>query len=101
VERLAAEVAEMARETKTEAIRRALEERKARLAVEVAPKERLDQLVEYLERKVWPHLHPDLPESASRGTNAWFLDVSVLISVLAGEPDHPRLLKKITQASWW
>ena len=60
VERLAAEVAEMARETKTEAIRRALEERKARLAVEVAPKERLNQLVEYLEREVWPHLHPEL-----------------------------------------
>jgi antitoxin VapB len=60
VERLAAEVAQMARETKTEAIRRALEERKARLAVEVAPRDRLKQVTEYLEREVWPHIHPDL-----------------------------------------
>ena len=62
VERLAAEVAEMARETKTEAIRRALEERKVRLAVQpkVTPEERVRRIKEYLEREVWPFLPPDV-----------------------------------------
>jgi len=56
VERLAAEVARMARETKTEAIRRALEDRKARLAFKSSPQDRVRQLKDYLQREVWPQI---------------------------------------------
>jgi antitoxin VapB len=62
VEQLAAEVAQMARETKTEAIRRALEDRKARLAFKSSPRERVRQAKDYLQREVWPHI-----PSAARG----------------------------------
>ena len=48
VERLAKEVAEMAHETKTEAIRRALEERKIRLKSRAAPKHKTKRIYEYL-----------------------------------------------------
>jgi len=56
VERLATEVAQLARETKTEAIRRALEERKARLAVRSTSttEERVREVTEYFRREVWP-----------------------------------------------
>jgi antitoxin VapB len=62
VERLATEVAQLAKETKTEAIRRALEERKARLAVRPrsTPEDRVRQVKEYLEREVWPFLPPEI-----------------------------------------
>ena len=62
VERLAAEVAQMARETKTEAIRRALEERKARLAVHRGrtTEERVRETTEYFKREVWPLIPPDV-----------------------------------------
>lgn len=56
VEQLATEVAHMARETKTEAIRRALEDRKARLAFKSSPRERARQARDYLQREVWPHI---------------------------------------------
>lgn len=56
VERLAAVVAEITGETKTEAIRRALEERRARLVVRVADGGR--DIRRFLEREVWP-LVPD------------------------------------------
>jgi antitoxin VapB len=56
VERLATEVAQMARETKTEAIRRALEDRKARLAFKSNAQDRLRQLQDYLQKEVWPHV---------------------------------------------
>jgi antitoxin VapB len=56
VERLAAEVAQMARETKTEAIRRALEDRRARLAFRISSHDRMRQLKEYLQKEVWPHI---------------------------------------------
>ena len=56
VERLAAEVARMARETKTEAIRRALEDRKARLAFKSSPQDRVRRLKDYLQREVWPQI---------------------------------------------
>ena len=58
VERLAAEVAKMARETKTEAIGRALEDRRARLAFKSSPENRLRQLKTYLQNEVWPHIPP-------------------------------------------
>jgi antitoxin VapB len=60
VEKLAEEVAEMARETKTEAIRRALEERKLRLKSRVAPKDKTKSIYEYLQRYVWPHIPDDV-----------------------------------------
>jgi antitoxin VapB len=61
VERLAAEVARMARETKTEAIRRALEDRKKRLVLRTADaRDRATQVKEYLEREVWPQIPVDV-----------------------------------------
>jgi antitoxin VapB len=59
VERLATEVAQMARETKTEAIRRALEERKARLKVGPSREEKYRRTMEYLQREVWPNIPPE------------------------------------------
>ncbi len=58
VERLAGDVARLARETKTEAIRRALLERKARLQLTVGRAGRKEQLLEFLERSVWPKVPP-------------------------------------------
>src|SRR5262245_18077599 len=54
VERLAAEVAKLTREIKTEAIRRALEERKARLASRVIRRDRQADFLDFLRRDVWP-----------------------------------------------
>ncbi|HEX5761453.1 MAG TPA: type II toxin-antitoxin system VapB family antitoxin [Thermoanaerobaculia bacterium] len=57
-ERLAAEVAEMAGETKTEAIKKALEERKERLALQGAPGNRIARWRKFLEEEVWPSIPP-------------------------------------------
>lgn len=54
VERLAAEVADLARESKTEAIGRALEERKARLSSRVVRRDRRSEFLAFLRREVWP-----------------------------------------------
>ncbi len=56
VERLAADVARLAGESKTEAIRLALAERKARLAFRVAQKDRQAAIRRVLERDVWPRV---------------------------------------------
>jgi antitoxin VapB len=53
VEDLATEVAELAGETKTEAIRRALEERRQRLSFQVVRENRGDERRSFLEREVW------------------------------------------------
>ena len=53
VERLAGEVANLMHESKTEAIRRALLERRARLHARGRPGGR-KSLREYLEQNVWP-----------------------------------------------
>lgn len=58
VERLADEVARMAGETKTEAIRRALQERRARLQVASRQANTGQRVRQYLEREVWPNLPP-------------------------------------------
>ena len=55
VERLAAEVARLSGESKTEAIRRALEERKRRLTGR-STAERRQQVLRLLERRIWPSL---------------------------------------------
>ena len=56
VERLAAEVAKMAGETKTEAIRKALVERKGRLGALVIDEQGPAKLLSFLEREVWPRV---------------------------------------------
>jgi len=59
-ERLAAEIATLTGETKTGAIRRALQERKERLGYRVARRERSVDLRRFLEQEIWPVV----PESA-------------------------------------
>jgi antitoxin VapB len=54
VERLAAEVAQMGGETKTEAIRRALEERKEHLRFRVTTQDRGTRLLRLLQGEIWP-----------------------------------------------
>jgi antitoxin VapB len=54
VERLAAEVAALVGETKTEAIRRALEERKQRLSLQGPHRDRKARLENLLATEVWP-----------------------------------------------
>jgi antitoxin VapB len=55
VERLAAEVARLAGESKTEAIRKALEERRRRLRS--APgAERREAVLAFLKKRVWPQV---------------------------------------------
>jgi antitoxin VapB len=58
VEKLASQVARMAHETKTEAIRRALLERKERLQIRTGNRRQQGGLREYLERQVWPFVPP-------------------------------------------
>ena len=55
VERLATEVARLTGESKTEAIRRALEERRRRLKGP-SDEQRRARVLRFLEKKVWPTL---------------------------------------------
>ena len=55
VERLATELARLTGESKTEAIRRALEERRRRLT-SVSNSDRRARVLKFLEKKVWPTL---------------------------------------------
>lgn len=56
VERLVAEVAALTGESKTDAVRRALEERKARLSLLAVRRDRKQEVLRYLTREVWPRL---------------------------------------------
>ena len=56
VERLAKEVAALARETKTEAIRRALLDRKQRLIVPRGNTAKPDRLARLLRDRIWPQI---------------------------------------------
>jgi antitoxin VapB len=56
VERLAEEVATLARETKTQAIRKAIEERKERLSLRVVRRDRAADLRRFLDREVWAEI---------------------------------------------
>jgi antitoxin VapB len=58
-ERLAAEVAALTGETKTRAVRIALEERRERLAADRGAEERIARLRALLENEIWPQI----PES--------------------------------------
>lgn len=70
VERLAAEIASLTGESKTEAVRRALEERRARLRVRVTQAGRQDRVRRFLEREVWSRVPEDQkgrpPDKAER-----------------------------------
>jgi antitoxin VapB len=60
VERLVDEVAKIAGESKTEAVRKALEERRERLAFELPRRDRRAEVMRYLEREVWPKVPSEL-----------------------------------------
>lgn len=55
-ERLATEVAALTGESKTRAIRVALQERKQRLGFRVKRRSRKDEMLRFLERDVWPRV---------------------------------------------
>jgi antitoxin VapB len=61
VERLAAALSAMTGETKTEAIRRALEERCNRLTAERDEQieRKVEEYIAFLEREIWPHVKPE------------------------------------------
>lgn len=56
VEQLATEVAGLTGETKTQAIKRALEERRERMALGLAGSRRRAHWVAFLARDIWPEL---------------------------------------------
>jgi antitoxin VapB len=56
VERLAREVARLTGETKTEAIRRALVERRGRLRAGISQEGQAERLWRFLETEVWPRV---------------------------------------------
>ena len=58
VERLLDEVAHLAGETKTEAVRRALQERRDRLVYRTGGINRHERIMSFLERDVWPKVPP-------------------------------------------
>lgn len=59
VERLATEIAAKTGESKTEAIRVALEDRRKKLGIET-PGEKRKRVMRYLETEVWPKIPPEL-----------------------------------------
>ena len=60
VEALASEVAELAGETKTEAVGKALEERRAALTSARERRDRKSEVMRFLEREAWPKVPPAL-----------------------------------------
>ncbi len=56
VERLVAEVAELTGESKTEAVRQALKERRSRLALRESAENRAARIRRLLEDEVWPSI---------------------------------------------
>jgi antitoxin VapB len=59
VERLAAEMATLTGESKTETIRRALLDRQARLKFRVTESARKERVLRFLEREVWSRIPAD------------------------------------------
>ena len=59
VERLATEVARLTGETKTQAIKVALQERRSRLTADAESEARYDEAIRWLETEVWPHVPPE------------------------------------------
>jgi antitoxin VapB len=60
VERLVEEVAAMTGETKTEAVRQALAERKERLSLFVVRRDRKEEILRFLQTEVWSRIPPEL-----------------------------------------
>ena len=60
VERLAAEVARLAKESKTEAIRRALLDRKQRLMVRRGNTAKYERLQRLLQNRIWPEIPAEI-----------------------------------------
>lgn len=60
VEALAAELAGLTGESKTQAIKTALEERRARLRYQRRSQDRERRLIRYLENEIWPLIPKDL-----------------------------------------
>ena len=58
-ERLAAEIAELTGDSQAEAVRKALEEKRQRLAPAADPEALVGRWRRYLEEKVWPRVHPE------------------------------------------
>lgn len=58
--RLADELAALTGETKTRAVRTALEERKQRLARGLSPNKRTRRLADLLEGEIWPQVPPEV-----------------------------------------
>jgi antitoxin VapB len=59
-EQLAAQVAALAGETKTRAVKTALKERKARLTARVADRDRVRDLHRFLAEEAWPQVPADV-----------------------------------------
>ncbi len=60
VESLAAELSEITGESKTEAIRQALLERRARLRLRISPSQRRERIHRFLEREVWSRVPEEM-----------------------------------------
>ena len=60
VERLAAEVAQLAGESKTQAIKVAFEERRRRLTSGIDPAARTAELLRFMEQEIWAHIPAEL-----------------------------------------
>jgi antitoxin VapB len=56
IEQLAEELARMTGESKTEAIVRALEERRDRVAAAQSGKRRLEHALDFLKKEIWPNI---------------------------------------------
>jgi antitoxin VapB len=68
VERLAAEVARLTGESKTEAVRRALAERRARLRTRLGDASHRERVLRFLETEVWARVPADqLGRAPDRG----------------------------------
>lgn len=60
VERLVEEVAAITGESKTEAVRKALEERKERLALRLVHRDRKGEVLRFLQTEIWSKIPSDL-----------------------------------------
>lgn len=60
VEKLLDEVVEITGESKTEAVRKALEERRQRLAMSYPVRNDEDRLLRFLREEVWPYIPEDV-----------------------------------------
>lgn len=60
VEQLAGEVSELTGESKTQAIGKALEERKQRLMYKVTERDRRAQLARFMQAEIWPKIPKSL-----------------------------------------